>query len=166
MFATYFAAEALTFVKQYDSFGMKANIPLFGSLGITPPVLFKAQGPAALGVIQSSNYVVDLDHAENQVFRDAYKKKFNEDPEEFSVMGYDAMRFIIEAVKVRNGDTKDRPGLVSARRRYLTPARVVRCRWRRTGRPRRMSISSRASRRATATPALRSSTPTKTSWTR
>ena len=114
VFATYFAAEALTFVKQYDSFGMKSNIPLFGPVGITPPVLFKAQGPAALGVIQSSNYVVELDHAENRVFRDAYKKKFNEDPEEFSVMGYDAMRFVIEAVKARNGDTKDRPGLVSA----------------------------------------------------
>jgi branched-chain amino acid transport system substrate-binding protein len=114
VFATYFAAEALTFVKQYDSFGMKSNIPLFGPVGITPPVLFKAQGPAALGVIQSSNYVVELDHAENRVFRDAYKKKFNEDPEEFSVMGYDAMRFVIEAVKARNGDTKDRNGLVSA----------------------------------------------------
>ena len=114
VFATYFAAEALTFVKQYDSFGMKANIPLYGPVGITPPVLFKAQGPAALGVIQSSNYVVELDHPENRVFRDAYKKKFNEDPEEFSVMGYDAMRFIIEAVKARNGDTKDRPALLSA----------------------------------------------------
>ena len=114
VFATYFAAEALSFVKQYDSFGMKANIPLYGPVGITPPVLFKAQGPAALGVIQSSNYVVELDHPENRVFRDAYKKKFNEDPEEFSVMGYDAMRFIIEAVKARNGDTKDRPALLSA----------------------------------------------------
>jgi branched-chain amino acid transport system substrate-binding protein len=114
VFATYFAAEALTFVKQYDSFGMKQSIPLYGPVGITPPVLFKAQGPAALGVIQSSNYVVELDHPENRTFRDAYKKKFNEDPEEFSVMGYDAMRFIIEAVKARNGDTKDRTALVSA----------------------------------------------------
>ena len=114
VFATYFAAEALTFVKQYDSFGMKETIPLYGPVGITPPVLFKAQGPAALGVIQSSNYVVELDHPENRAFRDAYKKKYNEDPEEFSVMGYDAMRFIIEAVKARNGDTKDRPAFLTA----------------------------------------------------
>jgi branched-chain amino acid transport system substrate-binding protein len=114
VFAVYFAAEALTFVKQYDSFGMKSTIPLYGPVGITPPVLLKAQGPAALGVIQSSNYVVELDHPENRAFRDAYKKKYNEDPEEFSVMGYDAMRFIIEAVKARNGDTKDRPAILSA----------------------------------------------------
>ena len=42
------------------------------------------------------------------------KKKFGEDPEEFAVMGYDAVRFIIEAVKARGGDTKDRAALVSA----------------------------------------------------
>jgi branched-chain amino acid transport system substrate-binding protein len=114
IFAVYFAAEALTFVKQYDSFGMKATIPLYGPVGLTPPVLRKAQGPSALGVISPSNYVVELDHPENRAFRDAYKKKFGDDPEEFSVMGYDAMRFIFEAVKARGGDTKDRPALLSA----------------------------------------------------
>ncbi len=93
---------------------MKASIPLYGPIGLTPPVLRKAQSAAALGVISSSNYIVELDHPENRTFRDAYKKKFNEDPEEFSVAGYDAMRFIFEAVKARGGDTKDRPALVAA----------------------------------------------------
>lgn len=114
IFAVYFAAEALLFVKQYDSFGMKQSIPLYGPIGLTPPVLRKAQGAAALDVISPSNYVVELDHPENRTFREAYRRKFNEDPEEFSVMGYDAMRFIIEAVRARNGDTKDRPALVEA----------------------------------------------------
>jgi branched-chain amino acid transport system substrate-binding protein len=114
VFSVYFAAEALLFVKQYDSFGMKAAIPLYGPIGLTPPVLRKAQGAAAAGVISPSNYVAELDTPENRVFRDAYKKKFGEDPEEFTVMGYDTMRFIFEAVKARGGDTKDRPALVAA----------------------------------------------------
>jgi branched-chain amino acid transport system substrate-binding protein len=114
VFAVYFAAEALLFVKQYDSFGMKANFPLFGPIGLTPPVLRKAQGDAALGVISPQNYLVELETPENIKFRDAYRKKFNEDPEEFAVMGYDSIRFILEAVKARGGDTKDRPALVSA----------------------------------------------------
>ena len=114
VFAVYFAAEALLFVKQYDSFGMKATTPLYGPVGLTPPVLRKAQGSAALGVISPSNYVAELDTQENRAFRDAYGKKFGEEPEEFSVMGYDAMRFILEAVKARDGDTKDRPALASA----------------------------------------------------
>lgn len=114
IFAVYFAAEALTFVKQYDSFGMKATTPLFGPIGLTPPVLRKAQGPAALGVISPSNYVAELDTPENRAFRSAYNKAYGEDPEEFAVMGYDAMRFIFEAVKARGGDTKDRPALAAA----------------------------------------------------
>jgi branched-chain amino acid transport system substrate-binding protein len=114
IFAVYFAAEALLFVKQYDSFGMKANFPLIGPIGLTPPVLRKAQGDAALGVVSPQNYVLERDTPENVKFREAFRKKFNEDPEEFAVMGYDSIRFIIEAVKARNGDTKDRPALVSA----------------------------------------------------
>jgi branched-chain amino acid transport system substrate-binding protein len=114
VFAVYFAAEALLFVKQYDSFGMKAAVPLFGPIGLTPPVLRKAQGDAALGVVSPQNYVMELDTPENRTFREAFKKKFGEDPEEFAVMGYDAVRFIIEAVKARGGDTADRPALVAA----------------------------------------------------
>ncbi len=114
IFGVFFGSEALTFVKQYDSFGMKQSIPLYGPIGITPPVLFGAQGPAALDVISSANYVAELDHKENVAFRTAYEKKFGETPEEFAVMGYDSIRFIIDAVKARNGDTKDRPALVSA----------------------------------------------------
>lgn len=114
VFSVYFAAEALLFVKQYDSFGMKAAAPLFGPIGLVPAILRQAQGDAALGVISPQNYVKELDTPENRKFRDAFKKKFGDDPEEFAVMGYDAIRFIIEAVKARNGDTKDRPAFVSA----------------------------------------------------
>ena len=114
IFAVYFAAEALLFVKQYESFGMKATIPLYGPIGLTPPVLRTAQGLAAAGVTSPSNYVAELDTPENRAFRAAYRKAYNEDPEEFSVMGYDTMRFIFEAVKARGGDTKDRPAFAAA----------------------------------------------------
>jgi branched-chain amino acid transport system substrate-binding protein len=114
VFAVYFAAEALLFVKQYDSFGMKANYPLIGPIGLTPPVLRKAQGDTALGVVSPQNYVLEREAPVNIKFRDAFRKKFNEDPEEFAVMAYDSIRFIIEAVKARNGDTKDKAALVKA----------------------------------------------------
>lgn len=58
--------------------------------------------------------MLECDTPKNIKFREAFKKKFGEDPEEFAVMGYDSIRFIVEAVKVRNGDTKDRAELVSA----------------------------------------------------
>src|SRR5262249_27097259 len=114
VFAVYFGAEALAFVKQYDSFGMKASFPLYGPIGLTPPVLRQAQGDAALDVISPENYIVELETPENIKFRDAFRKKFGDDPEEFAAMGYDSVRFLIEAVKARNGDTSDRPALLSA----------------------------------------------------
>ena len=64
--------------------------------------------------VSPENYVKELDTPENRKFRDVYKKKFGEEPEEFAVVGYDAVRFIIEAVKARGGDTKDRPALIGA----------------------------------------------------
>ena len=67
-----------------------------------------------MGVVSPQNYVMELDTPENRTFREAYKKKYGEDPEEFAVMGYDSIRFIIEAVKARGGDTKDKAALVSA----------------------------------------------------
>ena len=114
VFAVYFAGEAVLFNKQYDSFGMKEKIPLYGPMGMTPPVLRQAQGAAAANVISATNYVGELETPENNAFRAGYKKKFNVDAEEFAVMGYDAMRFILEGVKARGGNTADRPGLVSA----------------------------------------------------
>lgn len=114
VFAVFFAAEAITFVKQYESFGLKETTPLFGPMGLTPPILHGAQGAAVLGSVTSSNYYADLPHKENVDFRAAYEKKYGETPEEFAVTGYDSMRFILEAVKARDGETADRPALVAA----------------------------------------------------
>ena len=114
IFSVFFAAEALTFVKQYESFGLKKDIPLYGPIGLTPPVLRAAQGASALDVVSPSNYVAELSHKENVDFRTAYMKAYGEEPEEFAVMGYDSMRFILEAAKAREGETADRLGMVGA----------------------------------------------------
>lgn len=113
VFAVFFGGEAVSFTKQYQSFGM-SNVPLYSGIGLTPQMLHAAQGDAAVGVISSVNYTPDLETAGNAAFVAAYKKKFGVLPAEFSVMAYESMRLIIEGVKARNGDTKDRLALVSA----------------------------------------------------
>ena len=114
VFAVYFAAEALLFVKQYNSFGMKADFPLFGPIGLTPPVLRKAQGDAALGVISPENYVVELETPENSKFREELQEEVRRGPGRVRRHGLRRRRFLMEAVKARGGDTKDRPALVGA----------------------------------------------------
>ena len=113
IFAVFFAGEAVLFTKQYHSFGMK-SIPLYSGIGLTPQMLHASQGEAALDVISSVNYTPDLKTAENAAYSAAYVKKFGTLPAEFSVMGYEAVRLIIEGVKARNGDTADRAALVGA----------------------------------------------------
>ena len=104
----FFASEAILFMKQWASYGIKTP-PVIGPMGLTPPMLRRAQGEAVGGVITSVNYLAELDTPENKKFVEGFRKANNgDDPEEFAVMGYDAMRFALEAVKARNGDTANR----------------------------------------------------------
>lgn len=103
--------EAISFVKQYDSFGLKAEMPLYGSGFLTSSLYVNAQGPAAEGVIAALHYVPTLDNPENAAFVAAFKEKTGRIPSEYAVHGYDAARALVEAVK--SGAT-DRASIAAA----------------------------------------------------
>ncbi|MDT8329296.1 MAG: ABC transporter substrate-binding protein [Roseovarius sp.] len=113
VFVFYAGGEAISFVKQYDSFGLKAELPLYGSGFLTSSLYVNAQGPAAEGVITALHYVPTLDNPANVQFVEAFKAKTGRIPSEFAVHGYDAGRALIEAVKA--GAT-DRESLANALR--------------------------------------------------
>lgn len=99
IFVFYAGGEAISFVKQYDSFGIKKDIPLYGSGFLTSPLYVKAEGSAAVGVTTSLHYVPTLDTPENRAFVTAFQAKFDRPPSEYAVQGYDSARVLIEAVK-------------------------------------------------------------------
>lgn len=99
IFVFYAGGEAISFVKQYDSFGIKKDVPLYGSGFLTSPLYVKAEGPAAIGSKTSLHYVPTLDTPENKAFVEAFKAKFNRQPSEYAVQGYDAARVLVESVK-------------------------------------------------------------------
>lgn len=111
IFVFYAGGEAISFVKQYDSFGIKKDIPLYGSGFLTSPLYVKAEGPAAVGIITSLHYVPTLETPENKAFVAAFQAKFGRVPSEYAVQGYDAGRLLAEAVKA--GGT-DRASLAAA----------------------------------------------------
>lgn len=113
VFVFYAGGEAISFVKQYDSFGLKAELPLYGSGFLTSPLYVNAEGPAAEGVITALHYVPTIDSPANVKFVEAFKAKTGRIPSEFAVHGYDAGRALIEAVKA--GAT-DRESLANALR--------------------------------------------------
>jgi branched-chain amino acid transport system substrate-binding protein len=102
----YAGGEAISFVKQYDSFGLKADLPLYGSGFLTSPLYVNAEGPAAEGVITALHYVPTIDSDANKVFADAFSAANGRVPSEFAVQGYDAARALVEAVKSGATDRK------------------------------------------------------------
>jgi branched-chain amino acid transport system substrate-binding protein len=113
VFVFYAGSEAINFVRQYDSFGIKDEIPLYGSGFLTSQLYLDAEGPAALGVITSLHYLPTLDTPENQSFVEAFQEKAGRLPSEYAVQGYDAGRALVEAV---NAGATDRESITAALR--------------------------------------------------
>ncbi|MGH6923717.1 MAG: ABC transporter substrate-binding protein [Propylenella sp.] len=111
IYVFYAGGEAINFVKQYDSFGIKEKTPLYGSGFLTSQLYLNAEGPAAVGVTTSLHYVPTLDTPENKAFVDAFTKVAGHVPSEYAVQGYDAGRVLVEAVK---GGASDRASINEA----------------------------------------------------
>ncbi|MBN9670535.1 ABC transporter substrate-binding protein [Roseibium aggregatum] len=104
VFVFYAGGEAISFVKQYDSFGLKSDLPLYGSGFLTSPLYVNAEGPAAEGVITALHYVPTIESPANETFAQAFEAKTGRVPSEFAVQGYDAARALIEASKTGAND--------------------------------------------------------------
>ncbi|MBS0122512.1 ABC transporter substrate-binding protein [Thetidibacter halocola] len=113
VFVFYAGGEAISFVKQYDSFGLKADLPLYGSGFLTSALYVNAEGPAAEGVITALHYVPTIENDANKAFAEAFTAATGRVPSEYAVQGYDSARALVEAVKA--GAT-DRESLANALR--------------------------------------------------
>ncbi len=111
IFVFYAGSEAISFVKQYDSLGIKKDVPLYGSGFLTSALYVGAEGPAAQGIIASLHYVPTIDTPENNAFVKAFKGKAGRNPSEYAVHGYDTGRALIMAIK---SGAKDRESLAAA----------------------------------------------------
>ena len=111
LYVFYAGGEAISFVKQYDSFGLKETMPLYGSGFLTSPLYVAAEGPAANGVVASLHYVPTVEGEANAKFVEEFEAKYGHRPSEYAVQGYDAGRAIAQAVK---GGATDRAALAAA----------------------------------------------------
>lgn len=105
---------AIQFVKQYQDFGLKGEIPLTGAGWLTSPLFLPAQGAAAAGFIGALNYVPTIDSEENAAFQAAFSEKHERMGSEFTVQGFDTGRLIVEALRLTGGETADKAALVEA----------------------------------------------------
>jgi branched-chain amino acid transport system substrate-binding protein len=108
VFCFFSGAEALSFVTQYEQFGLKATTPLYGSGFLTEGDVLQRQGAAAIGVQTTLHYSNALDNPANTAFVEAYQAAYDEPPTVFALQTWDAAnvlnRALAEATAL-DGDT-------------------------------------------------------------
>jgi branched-chain amino acid transport system substrate-binding protein len=111
---TFFAGGgAVKFVKDYHAAGLRKSIPLYGAGFLTDGTL-AAQGEAAEGIQTTLHYADDLDNPADKAFRAAYHKRYNAEPDVYSVQGYDAAALLAVGLTAAKGDVAARDTLVKA----------------------------------------------------
>ena len=100
LYVFYGGADAISFVKQYDSFGLSETMPLYSVGFLTAPLYLREQGTAASGVIGALHYLPSLETPENKAFVAAYQAQHPDTlPSEYVVAGYDAGRLLLGALE-------------------------------------------------------------------
>ena len=105
VYCFYAGAEAVSFVKQYQQFGLSSKVPLYCSGFVTEGGVLKAQGDAALGIQGSLHYSDQLDNPTNDKFVADYSAKYGDSPTVYAVQAYDAAAVLDQALaKGATGD--------------------------------------------------------------
>ena len=107
VYAWYSGTDAVRFVQQYEEFGLKKRIPLFGDVTIVDDPYLPSIGEAALGMIARTHYPVNLDTPKNRTFIKAYRGKYGEPPYRYSEYGYTAANLIGAVIEALKGEIED-----------------------------------------------------------
>ncbi len=90
------AAEAGLILKQMRATGM--NQPVFGSSRLAYPQLLEIAGPAAEGLVVTTTLDPTRPDPAWTAFREAYRRRFNEEPIDYAAYAYDGMNILIGAI--------------------------------------------------------------------
>lgn len=116
VFAFFPGGDAVTFVRQYADFGLKDELPLYGTIGLTDPEgILAAQGPAAIGIRAATTYTSELDNDLNGAFVEAFTAASEGVlPSPFALQSHNAAQLIDLALTNLDGDTSDVEAVVEA----------------------------------------------------
>ncbi len=117
VWAMFFGADAIGYVKQYDAFGLKAKLPLVGSGGLPDERLLAPMGASSVGITTSTFYVTTFETPANREFVRTYRSKYNAVTDATSASGYVAAMVIAAAIEAVNGKVDDKNALLTALRK-------------------------------------------------
>ena len=117
VWAMFFGADAIAFVKQYESFGLKAKLKLVGSAGLADERILQPIGQSGVGMVAPMFYAYSLDFPANRDFIKAYRAKFNEVADSVAASGYVAAKMIAAAIEAVDGKIEDKDRFLAALRK-------------------------------------------------
>jgi branched-chain amino acid transport system substrate-binding protein len=114
VFALYFGAGALNFLKQYKQYGLKDKIPLIGGGTTTDEHVLPSMGDEALGVITALHYSEAIDTPVNKKFSQAFRKFAGKAASYYGEGPYTGGKWIIDAIKNIKGDVENKEKFLAA----------------------------------------------------
>ncbi|MEK7946796.1 ABC transporter substrate-binding protein [Pigmentiphaga sp. YJ18] len=115
LFAFFPGSQGVSFVRQYQQFGMLQKLPMY-SVHTVEPGSVNAMGKAGVGAIVAESWQPGADNDESRRFVAAFEKKYKRTPTSYAAFSYDAAMLIDAAVRARSGNVSDRQALAAALR--------------------------------------------------
>ena len=113
VFALVVGGHIPKFMKTYQDFGLKDQIPLIGANIMTDEDVLKHMGSEALGVVTSHSYAATLKRPQNVAFVKAFQDKHNKDPSYYAEAMYTAALWMDKAL-AKTGMPNDALKLIDA----------------------------------------------------
>jgi branched-chain amino acid transport system substrate-binding protein len=108
VFALFFGAGALNFVKQYKEYGLKDKIPLIGGGTTTDEHILPSMGDEAIGIITPLHYSEAINTPVNKRFSQAFRKFAGKAASYYGEGPYTGGKWIIESLQAVSGEAENR----------------------------------------------------------
>ena len=98
-------AQAVTFVDDYASFGLKGKIPLLGITQLTTQSALPAEKPSsAVGIYTDAQYCTGILSKSNEAFTAAFRRQFGSWPGYYADAGYVKAEILVSALRSLRGN--------------------------------------------------------------
>jgi len=104
LFVAGYYVETALIAQQSKSLGL--DIQIIGTEGISSDELVKLGGEAVEGIKFAAFFHPDIEFPGTKEFVEAFRAKYNKEPDNYSALAYDSAKLIIEGIK-QNGATRE-----------------------------------------------------------